>query len=223
MFVERVNVDQMGVIEDVDVGNSIGATLGDSPGFLGGEDEGYASIRGDHGLATHIGYGTVSASLAARLHDTPRDMLGRLAARWVFQPQGNHAIVLAARGGAGYQWSRDFELVAGGLNGLRAYPVQAAAGRRLWQLNAEDRWRITDIMGGLFSLGTAVFVDAVRTWGPGADSINEWYLDSGIGFRLTAPEWTLGRVMRFDLAWPINPTRDGRRDPVFSVGSGQAF
>jgi len=33
----------------------------------------------------------------------------------------------------------------------------------------------------------------------------------------------LGRVLRFDLAWPVNPTRDAKRQPVVSFGSSQAF
>jgi hypothetical protein len=30
-------------------------------------------------------------------------------------------------------------------------------------------------------------------------------------------------VLRFDLAWPVEPTRDERRKPVLTFGSSQAF
>jgi len=31
------------------------------------------------------------------------------------------------------------------------------------------------------------------------------------------------RVARLDVAWPLRPGTDGRTEPVFSIGSSQAF
>jgi hypothetical protein len=40
---------------------------------------------------------------------------------------------------------------------------------------------------------------------------------------MSLPQWSLGQVLRIDVAWPIEPTRDGQRQPILSFGSGQAF
>jgi len=150
-------------------------------------------------------------------------VLQRYDARWVQQPRGQRTIVWAAHVASGTSMARNFELIAGGLNGLRAYPVEALTGRHLVRMNGEDRWKLADAMGGLFSFGAVGFVDAAHTWGAGAEGVRTWFVDGGVGLRITAPEWTLGRVFRLDVAWPISPEREGRRDAVLSVGSSQAF
>jgi surface antigen Omp85-like protein len=221
-FVEKLGVNQMGTIEDFDLGSSLTTTLGDAPGFFGGQSEGYVAATIQQGVSTPLGFGWIDAGLESRIRRSPHELIERVDARWIHQSLGRHTLALAARGVAGIHMDRDFEVVVGGLNGLRAYPVQAVAGRRLWRLNAEDRWQVANVFGGFFTVGAVAFTDAARAWGPGSNS-DQWFVDAGTGLRFTAPQWTLGRVLRLDLAWPIQPTRDGKRQPVFSFGSSQAF
>jgi hypothetical protein len=70
--------------------------------------------------------------------------------------------------------------------------------------------------------GTAVFFDAARAWGAGAEGTG-WFRDAGVGLRLGIPSWGLTEVMRVDIAWPIEPSRDGANLPVLTFGSSQAF
>ena len=221
-YVERVSVDQMAVIEDLDLGSSIAFKAGYAPRWFGGQDEGYARVQVDGGADTRLGFGWVRGSISTRIRATPLETLQQIDARWYHQSFGRQTVALAAYGIAGLHMDRDFQAIVGGLNGLRAYPVQAVAGWQLWRLNGEDRWRLGSVFGDFLTFGAVGFVDAARAWGPGSDG-SEWFADAGGGLRLTAPHWTLGRVLRLDLAWPINPTRDGRRQPVFSFGSSQAF
>ena len=72
------------------------------------------------------------------------------------------------------------------------------------------------------TVGAVVFTDAARAWGPGAGGA-DWFVASGVGLRIVLPQWSLGQVMRVDVAWPIEPSRDGRHKPVLSFGSSQAF
>jgi hypothetical protein len=44
-----------------------------------------------------------------------------------------------------------------------------------------------------------------------------------VGLRIALPQWSLGQVMRIDVAWPVEPTRDGQRNAVLSFGSSQGF
>ena len=113
-------------------------------------------------------------------------------------------------------------MVVGGLNGLRAYPVHAVAGKRLVRWNVEDRHALVSNLFQFMTVGSAVFMDGARGWGSGAEGTG-WFTDAGIGLRIAPPRAAIGPVIRVDVAWPISPTRDARREPVLSIGSSQAF
>ncbi len=70
--------------------------------------------------------------------------------------------------------------------------------------------------------GSAWMVAAPRAWGAGAAG-STWFHDGGVGLRLGFPQIGLAQVVRLDLAWPLQPTVDGGRRPVLSIGSSQAF
>src|SRR5262249_48835674 len=129
---------------------------------------------------------------------------------------------LAARGINGRDMPRDFEAIAGGLSGLRAYPVTAVTGTRLVRLNAENRWTIGRQYWESVTVGNVVFTDAARAWGPGS-GMSQWRVAAGTGLRIVLPQWSLGQVIRIDVAWPVSPSVDGSRRPVLSFGSSQAF
>ncbi len=71
-------------------------------------------------------------------------------------------------------------------------------------------------------LASVSFVDGARGWGSGAEG-TRWFHDAGIGLRIAPPRAAIGPVIRADIAWPLSPTRDGRREAVLSIGSSQAF
>ncbi len=222
-YIERVRVNGFGLVEDFDVGSAVGLGFGVTPRLLGSShDEAYGRGRLSSGIVTPLGFGQVSALATSRFRTEPLETIGQVDARWVQQSRFGQTLVLAARGSAGRNVPRDYQVIAGGLNGLRAYPVDAVAGRRIWQLNAESRW----IAGAHFweglTLGGVLFTDAARAWGPGSAG-SEWFVAAGTGVRLSLPQWSLGQVLRIDVAWPLEPTRDGQRQPVLSFGSGQAF
>jgi hypothetical protein len=223
-FVERTAVEQLDGIEDFDLGRSLVLALGFSPRALGGTvDEGYASVRLDAGADAHrAGFGWLRFGLSSRLVDGPQEASGQLEARWVNQAISRHTLVVATVGAAGWRTARDFQLVAGGLDGLRAYGVHALTGDRLWRCNVESRWLIGREFQHLLSLGAAAFWDGARTWGPGSDDA-PWQHDLGLGLRLGFPRSALNRVARFDVAWPVAPSVPGPREAVFSFGSSQAF
>ncbi len=221
-YLELVDINRMDRVEDFDLGPSLRLKAGFAPRLLGStSDEGYARVRFDGGAEHPLGFGSLRSSVSTRLRPAWLDLLATADTRAYFLT-GGHTVVLAAYGIAGAHTSRDFQAVVGGLNGLRAYPVQAVAGRRLWRLNAEDRWIVSPAHWQVVKVGTAAFYDAARAWGPGAAGTG-WFQDAGVGLRIGLPQFGLTQVMRFDVAWPVRPTRDGVRMPVFSFGSSQAF
>lgn len=223
-FVERTGVDGLDGVEDFDLGPSVGLTAGLSPRALGGTaDEGYAALRVSGGAdADAAGFGWLRLGMSSRLRAGPREADGRLEARWVNQTLTRHTLVVAALGAAVWRSPHDVQLVVGGLNGLRAYPVNALAGEKLVRLNAESRWLIGRNLMQLVSVGAAAFWDTARTWGRGAGDVS-WQHDVGLGLRLSFPRSALNRVTRFDVAWPVSPSGQISPEPVLSFGSSQAF
>jgi hypothetical protein len=143
-FIVREDIERIGRKEDFDVGNSAALKLGYAPEFLGSTaNEGYA--RGDADAGARLGrdFGYAHASLSMRLRRGPLEVIRRLDARWNHKWRPGHVLVLSAFGMGGTDVQRDFQVVVGGLNGLRAYPVQALAGTELVRLNAEQRWVLT--------------------------------------------------------------------------------
>lgn len=221
-YVQLEDIDRMDRLEDFDLGLSIRVKAGFAPRLFGSTaDEGYARARLESGIQRDWGFGWLKAGVESRLHPEPLDLRSSCEGRWYFVA-ARHTLVLAGSGHAGGHASRGFQLVAGGLNGLRAYPAQALAGRRLWRFNLEERWIFTPPHWELVRAAAAVFYDAGRAWGPGAAG-SGWLQDGGAGLRVGFPQVGLAQVLRLDVAWPIQPTIGGRREPVLSIGSSQAF
>ena len=222
-FIERTRVNGFGLVEDFDVGSSAALQAGFAPRLFGStRDEAFGRARFATGADTPFGFGQLRAGVSSRIPREPRETIATLDARWVRQGRFARTFVASATGLAGLKTARDFQAVVGGLNGLRAYSVHAVSGTRLWRLNAEERWMVGENYWENLTVGAVVFTDAARAWGPGSGS-SQWFVASGVGLRLALPQWSLGQVLRVDLAWPVLPTRDGRREPVLSFGSSQAF
>jgi len=223
-WIERQGVDKFDPIEDFDVGSLVSMECGLVLRALGSTaDEGLARLRLEMGRETRrFGFGLARGRLSTRLRGDSRETLGSLDARWVQQPGRDLSLVLAAYGEVADRALRESQVVIGGLNGLRAYPVHALAGTQVWRFNAESRWVAARRVADLVSFGGALFVDAARAWDPGGLG-EAWHHDAGFGLRFSFPKATQNQVARLDVAFPLSPTRDGRREPVFSFGSSQAF
>jgi hypothetical protein len=223
-FIERRGVELFDPIEDFDVGALASLEGGMALRALGSTaDEGIVKVRLDGGHETkRFGFGFARGRFSTRLRRVPVETLAQLDARWIQQPSASVALVVAAHGEVAADAPREVQSVVGGLNGLRAYGVQALAGTQIWRFNGEARWVAARDLLQLASLGGAAFVDAARAWGTGSNAA-PWHHDAGFGLRISFPHASLHQVARFDVAFPLSPTRDGRRSPVFSFGSSQAF
>ena len=224
VYIERHGIELFDPVEDYDVGALASLEGGMALRALGSTaDEGIVKMRLDAGRATRrFGFGYARGHFSTRLRRAPIETLAQLDARWIQQPREDVALVVAAHGEVAAEAPREVQSTVGGLNGLRAYGVQALAGTQIWRFNGEARWVGARNVLDLASLGGAVFVDAARAWGMGSDDA-PWHHDAGFGLRISFPHASLHQVARFDLAFPLSPTRDGHRSPVFSFGSSQAF
>src|SRR5262249_31901956 len=165
-YIERRGIELFDPVEDFDVGSLASMEGGMALKALGSTaDEGIAKLRMDVGHDTQrFGFGLARGRFSTRIRRELLETLAQLDARWIQQPRPNVAVVVAALGEAAQNAPREVQSVIGGLNGLRAYGVQALAGTQVWRFNGEARWVAARDVLDLASVGGAVFVDSARAW-----------------------------------------------------------
>jgi outer membrane protein assembly factor BamA len=102
------------------------------------------------------------------------------------------------------------QILLGGDNNLRGYPLRYQSGERSWLLNLEQRFYTDWYPFRLIRVGYAFFFDAGRVWGEdprGTPNLGTLY-DVGLGLRLTSPRSSGRSVVHLDLAFPINAPAD---------------
>jgi hemolysin activation/secretion protein len=116
------------------------------------------------------------------------------------------------------------QVLLGGDNGLRGYPIRYQAGESRTILNLEQRFFTDFYPWRLFRVGWAVFADAGRVSGrdPRATPTNGTLYDVGAGLRLASPRASGRNVVHIDLAFPLK--RDSSIDSVqFVVETKSSF
>jgi hypothetical protein len=100
----------------------------------------------------------------------------------------------------------DNQVLLGGDNNLRGYPLRYQSGERSAILSIEQRFYTDWYPMRLIRVGYAFFFDAGRVWGNdprNTPNIGTLY-DVGAGLRLTSPRSSGRSVVHIDLAFPIN-------------------
>jgi outer membrane protein assembly factor BamA len=98
------------------------------------------------------------------------------------------------------------QVLLGGDNGLRGYPLRYQSGERSTIVTIEQRFFTDWYPFRLLRVGYALFMDAGRVWGTdsrGTPHLGNLY-DVGVGLRLTSPRASSGSVIHIDLAFPLN-------------------
>lgn len=195
------NHDQIARTEDMAFGRRYLLELGasaDATLFRGSAARGL-HLGTDRSLLLSLEAGGWLANGAAR------DALLSARARY-YQPTGAHTLLFAGLElDHGHALDADHELVLGGDDGLRGYPLryQRGSGRAL--LTLEERLYTPWTVWHLARLGAAAFVDMGQAWGE--SSIGEPRLgvlaDAGFGLRLGNLRSGLGNVLHLDVAWPL--------------------
>jgi len=98
------------------------------------------------------------------------------------------------------------QVLLGGDNGLRGYPIRYQAGEKRVVLNVEQRFFTDWYPWRLLRVGWAVFADAGRVSGqdPRATPSLGLLRDVGIGLRLSSPRASGNRIVHVDLAFPFD-------------------
>jgi len=153
-----------------------------------------------------------------------RDVLGQadLWSYWRPAADSRHTLVFAARAAGGWHPRVPFQVTLGSRVGLRGFPRQLYAGGRRVVATVEHRAYLAWPFPRLFDLGSAVFVDAGRTW-TGGDPFGQdspLLVSAGAGLRVAFPPGSR-RTYRLDFAFPVAPSFRPRAVQI-SIGTGQA-
>ena len=115
------------------------------------------------------------------------------------------------------------QVLLGGDNGLRGYPLRYQAGTGRASLSFEERFYTDWYPWRLFRVGWAAFFDTGRVFGsdPRAQRSLGQLNDVGVGLRLTSPRSSGRSVVHIDLAFPLNgdPSIDTAQLVIETKGS----
>lgn len=124
-----------------------------------------------------------------------------------YVPQGKRTLFFASISGDIYRnpYPSD-QLLLGGDNGLRGYPLRYQSGDQRALLTLEERFYTDWYPFRLFRIGGAVFYDVGRAWGgPNENAVNPgWLSDVGFGLRIFSVRAASGHVWHADFAFPLN-------------------
>jgi hemolysin activation/secretion protein len=98
------------------------------------------------------------------------------------------------------------QVLLGGDNSLRGYPLRYQSGERSALLTLEQRFFTDWYPFRLLRVGYAFFMDAGRVWGDDpyrTPNVGTLY-DVGVGLRLTSPRSSGNSVVHIDLAFPVS-------------------
>jgi hypothetical protein len=143
-------------------------------------------------------------------------------AYWRPSPESRHTLVAAVSGIGGWHVDVPFQVTLGSRAGLRGYTRQVATGGRRAVATLEERTYLGWPFPRLFDLGTAVFVDAGRSWAGGDRFATNSKLEAsgGFGLRMAFPPGSR-RTYRLDVAAPVTGGFKARNLQI-TIGIGQA-
>ena len=204
------NLDQIARTEDLHYGWRYALELGWAATGLG-SDRDAAMLRAEASRGFRLGDRQslfVGSSLTGRLESgSPKDTLLSGNLRF-YHPTGGHSTFFASlTGDAGQDLDADHELVLGGEEGLRGYPLRYQTGDSRAILTLEQRYYTKYSLWKIADVGGAVFFDIGRTWGSSAFGPTEgqgWLKDIGFGLRLGNTRSALGNVLHLDIAFPLD-------------------
>jgi len=207
---EMTELNDMGRTEDVSLGLNLVMRLGFASNDLGSDRDATifsaAASRGwEPGGPGQLLVFNAGAS-ARKEHSGIQNAILSATARYYHRNLGRH--LFSARLSATLSDRLDLEnqILIGGDNDLRGYPLRYQSGKRSAVLSIEQRFFTDWYPFRLVRVGYAVFFDAGRVWGDdprGTPSLGTLY-DVGVGLRLTSPRSSRGSVVHIDLAFPLN-------------------
>jgi len=153
-----------------------------------------------------------------------RNLISDASAKYYWRWRPDWLLYASLSGTVTNSLDPDMQLLLGGDNGLRGYPLRYESGTSRGLLTVEQRVFTDWYPFRLARVGAAVFTDIGRTWGSGVVGNSDPGLlrDVGFGLRLGNTRSGLGNVVHVDLAFPLNNIA-GIQRVQFLVQTFQSF
>jgi outer membrane protein assembly factor BamA len=226
-YVTLENRDQIGRTEDFSLGTYATARVGWADSAAGSSRSallfllaaGRGAVPTEHStvLLTSVFTGRVEAG-------TVRNGVLDAALRYYLQQSKNWLFFSTVHAANGWRLDLDNQLLLGGDNGLRGYPLRYQDGTGRAIFSVEERYFTDWYPFRLFRVGAAVFADAGRTWGnaplaaPGLGLLE----DAGFGLRFGNARSGFGNVVHVDVAFPLH-TQPGIDKAQFLIQTEASF
>jgi hypothetical protein len=226
-YVELEDRDQIGRTEDFYLGTTV--TL-----RLGWADSAFGSDRSALLFQAAAGQGAMlsdAATLVGTSVFTGRVENGILrngvldaALRYYLQQSRSWLFFSSLHAANGWRLDVENQLLLGGDNGLRGYPLRYQDGTARSLFTVEERYFSDWYPFRLLRVGAAMFADAGRTWGrpPLAAPSLGLLEDAGFGLRLGNARSGFGNVVHVDVAFPLQ-THTGIAKVQFLVQTQTSF
>ena len=217
--IQRPEYLQMGLHATVQVGRSLaafGAT--DEPWQVSASLTKGKRLADNHQLLTSLSF---SSQYGSALGDV---RAYGASARYFIPQRGNYVLYLATTADIVKSPNVADDLLLGGDNGLRGYPLRYQRGSRRLLFTAEERYYTDWYPLRLFRVGLAAYADIGRAWGSQLPNPNNaWLGDLGVGLRFLNARTATGNVLHVDLAFPVPKTDASIRSPQLVVMTAKAF
>ena len=219
--------NQIGKTEDLYFGTEITGELGFSDAVFGANHDALivksALVHGFEWPYEQQLF--LSADFSSRIEsDSARNLISNADARYYWRWRPDWLLYASLSGTVTHALDPDVQLLLGGDNGLRGYPLRYEAGTSRGLFTLEQRVFTDWYPFRLVRVGGAIFTDVGRTWGSGVVGNSDLGLlsDAGFGIRLGNARSGLGNVLHIDLAFPLKNVPDNRR-LQFLVQTMQSF
>jgi hypothetical protein len=208
-YLKYHNYNQITRTEDFDLGAHLSAQLGWSAPVLGANIAGLLySANAGIGFATeHNETLVVASTLDGRLENgTPENAIVTESFHYFLKQSEKLLFYAGIDAAAGRNLDLEDQILLGGDNGLRGYPLRYQDGTSRALLTLEERYFTDWYPFRLLRVGAAAFMDVGRTWGtaPLAEPSLGILRDLGFGLRLGNSRSGLGNIIHVDLAFPLD-------------------
>jgi hemolysin activation/secretion protein len=149
----------------------------------------------------------LSGDFSSRIEDgSARNLVSDGSAKYYWRWRQDWLLYAALSATVTHDLDPDMQLLLGGDNGLRGYPLRYESGTSRGLFTVEQRVFTDWYPFRLARVGAAVFADVGRTWGTGVVGNSDPGLlrDVGFGLRLGNTRTGLGNVLHVDFAFPLN-------------------
>jgi hypothetical protein len=153
-----------------------------------------------------------------------RNLIADAAAKYYWRWHPDWLLYSALSGAVTHKLDPEMQLLLGGDNGLRGYPLRFESGTSRALFTVEQRFFTDWYPFRLARVGGAIFADLGRTWGSGVIGNSDPGLlkDVGFGLRLGNTRSGLGNVLHVDFAFPLSKVA-GIQNFQFLVQTMQSF